>query len=717
VAKSVHPGLLNKIIYRCFLLHLFLSTEIISAYSVTLFDDLELIKKINENIEETLPHHYNNSMLSGYFNMPSARMFPLGYLGVGGARVPPYTIYGTHFQLFSRLELSTNYRLYNGILDQNMGRDGFGAEAERIANAKVALLSPSDGLPLMPALAVGWEDFLGTSRFNTRYAVLTKEWQEENMEISLGWGKGRMRGLFGGISWSPWRKTNLWLLRELSLMAEWDCYNYKGHPHEHPDGRKIKSRINTGVTYVGWDMLQLSLHSVRGEALSGNVSMRYPIGSSKGLFAKIKDPPYFSPSKKRSGLGVYDLNDRLCQELADALSGQGLDLYQTQFHQIRGEQCLWIKIVNNRYRSERIVRERVQDVLSAIIPPNIGRITVVVEADAFPSHEYNYRTEDLQRFHVGRLGREELSILSPMHNPSSPLCAENSLFHRHKKIWSFTARPQFLSFFGSATGKFKYNAGIVAIFDGYLLDQFYYKIQPAYLIHSTAWSLAAVDRINPSHLLNVRTDTIKYYQNHSVVLEKGYLQKSFYLKNGWFNRIAAGYFERAYGGVAVEFLHYPVQSNWAIGLESACTLKREYRGLGFTHKIRKLSGRQPTHLPFIGYQYFLDLYYFFHPLNMDIKLKTGSFLARDKGGRLEVSRTFSSGFRLSFWYTMTNGRDKVNGRTYYDKGVALAFPLDFFRAQSSRNYFQYGMSAWLRDVGASAETGKELFWTLREARQ
>jgi hypothetical protein len=40
-------------------------------------------------------------------------------------------------------------------------------------------------------------------------------------------------------------------------------------------------------------------------------------------------------------------------------------------------------------------------------------------------------------------------------------------------------------------------------------------------------------------------------------------------------------------------------------------------------------------------------------------------------------------------------------------------PLDFFLPRSSRTYIGYAMSAWLRDVGASADNGKALYPTIR----
>ena len=326
--------------------------------------------------------------------------------------------------------------------------------------------------------------------------------------------------------------------------------------------------------------------------------------------------------------------------------------------------------------------------------------------------------EDLMSYHLGVIGEFELNTLAPMIEATKPPSSYDAalLFQRRKKIWVFTLRPRLLTFFGSAKGKFKYNLGLIAAPEGYLFDEIYYKLQLGYSIVSSASDFGDMDRLNPSQLLNVRSDTIRYFQTNSVSVEQAYVQKGWNLGKGWFYRLATGYFEPAYGGVATEFLYYPVRGNWAVGLEAATVLKRRYRGVQFVHKVRKFHGRTPHYLPFIGVQYFLDIYYEFKPLDLEFKVSIGQFLAKDKGVRTEVLRTFSSGLRVGLWYTITNGNDHVNGHLYHDKGFVFYLPLDMFLKQSSRNYIGYAMSAWLRDVGASAFTGKTLHTTLYDER-
>lgn len=225
-------------------------------------------------------------------------------------------------------------------------------------------------------------------------------------------------------------------------------------------------------------------------------------------------------------------------------------------------------------------------------------------------------------------------------------------------------------------------------------------------------NVSSWDVLNPSRIINVRTDNMLYHRPHSFHVDTAYLQRSWNLGLGWFTRLGAGYFETAYGGASWEALYYPVNFNWAIGLEAAVVWKRRYYGLWFYNKIRKLTPEGVIWVPFTGFQYFVDFYYDYKPLNLDFKISAGQFLARDKGVRFDIGRTFQSGLRVGLWYTLTNANDVVNRQRYYDKGFSITMPLDFFMNKSSRTRAGYAMAAWLRDCGAKACTGKELYHTL-----
>lgn len=690
-----------------------------SGEEMPLFRDLELVRRIDEEIHDRLPLFYNNSMVGGYFNMPSARMSGSGVVAFGAAIVHPYDIYGVNFQVFDRLELALNYRVYKGVVEKNFGKNGFGDDAERTGNVKLGILTSADGFPKLPEISIGIEDFIGTKRFNSRYVLATRQFLDWNLECTLGYGKGRIKGFFGGASWTPFRQWKIPVLKNISLLAEYDAINYKKHPFEHPSGRKVRTRINGGLSFIGWETLQLSVGSVRGTQVVASGSLRYPIGSTNGFFPKVNDAAAYRAPVDREALGVVRTERDLGQELAYALGDQGLDLYSAAIsHDREANTELFLKIVNNRYREERVVRERIQNVLAALTPSNITTLRVIVEADALPCQEYLFRNEDLQRWQRGTISDFELETLSPMREVTAfPTQYDAArIFQRHKPIWTFTARPRLLTFFGSTSGKFKYNVSAVASPEGYISDKVFYKVQIGYSIKASMQRTGGPDRANPSRELIVRTDSLRYLHSNTFSMEQAYLQRGWNLGRGFYYRLGLGWFEQAYGGAATEFLWYPVRSKWAVGVQFASVLKRHYHGIRFRTNTRQLRGDRYVKVPFIGIQYFLDFYYDFKPLNIDLQVSAGQFLAKDRGARIELGRYFKSGLRFSLWCTFTNGHDKVNGHTYFDKGFAFLIPFDIFFRQSSRNYVGYAMSAWLRDVGARAETGKKLYWTLKEER-
>jgi hypothetical protein len=340
--------------------------------------------------------------------------------------------------------------------------------------------------------------------------------------------------------------------------------------------------------------------------------------------------------------------------------------------------------------------------------------TCVLEADGIVEHEYRFRAEDLKRFAEGKMGENEFRVIAPLQEVGKKPNDYESvpLFQRSKRIWLLTFRPWLRNFFGSSTGKYKYETGFSLGPEGYLFDQIYYTLYGTWTLFSSMQKMGGKDILNPSRLLIVRTDTLQYNQANSFHVEQAFLQKSWNLGHGWFTRVALGYFEMAYAGISWEALYYPVNSDWAIGIEVAPLLKRDYYGLGFQRKVAKLTGNVYEYFPYTGLQYFVDFYYEYKPYHLEFKASVGQFLARDKGIRLEAARVFPSALRVGLWYTLTNANDVVNNHRYYDKGVSITMPLDFFLNKSSRTRIGWAMAAWLRDCGAVAATGKKLYPTL-----
>lgn len=692
-----------------------------SAFASNLLDDLLIVEYWNCKQAETMPVHYNHLMYGGYINMPSARMSTEGVLGAGFSYVPPYHNYSLYCQLTPFLEISGNYRVFKGVDDPILTPLGFGDMSDKGANVKLSLFRPEDSDYALPGLAVGLEDFLGTRNFKARYAVLTKVFLDQSLELSFGIGAQRIRRFFGGAIWMPFRRSECSWLQPLSLIAEYDATPYKSEKVEkHPKGRSQKCKINGGISYRLFDSIDLSVSYVRGEKVAASIDTFYDFGHTKGFVPKINDSlPYTGPIV-REPLGELRPESAMVTDLIFGFRDQGIELLSVALaYDCNRQKVLRLKIYNDTYRLECDLRQRLNCLLSGLIPADIDHVYVVVDAEGFPIQEYHYAMAYVRAFGDREMGGYELSTLTPMEEVShfKPFTFL-TLFEKNRDRINWLILPKTHTFFGSSKGKFKYSLGFEVGINGYMPGDVYYSLLVGHNIVSDLYQLSDTDRLNPSQLINVRTDIVRYYQQTGFTLDEAYVQRCWNLGKGFFSKAALGYFEEEYAGLALQGLYYPLSSDWAIGLEGAIFKKRAYHGIGFTNKVRKLHGFVPEYKNFpFGSQFFLSVYYDWRFANLDFKVQMGKFLANDYGARYEVSRYFESGLRVGFWYTHTNGHDKINGKTYYDKGVEFSMPLDVFYTESTRKRWGYSMNAWLRDVGVTAATGQDLYELINEQRQ
>lgn len=676
-----------------------------------LMQDLLTVNYWDQRLNEKFPVTYDHLLQGGYFNMPSARMAAEGVIGIGYAWVPPYYQYNLKLQLIDFLEVSGSYRIFKGIDDPILTPLGFGDYSDKGANLKLALFKPEDSHYQIPGLAIGLEDFMGTSSFKAYYAVLTQVFLNYHLEVSIGYGAKRIRGWFGGVNWMPFRSSSYSWLQNLSLTCEYDAIPYHDKEIEkHPKGRRQRTPFNIGIKYHLWDLLDLSFSYIRGDQFAFSVASSYNFGMTEGLIPKYESVlPYRAPVNLQE-LGIVRPEDVMVQELQFAMNSQGLDMTKALIGNPQGCKTLRLHVANLAYREEQNFKERVVAILAALVPQDIELVIIVVDAFLVDVQQYHFCMPMVRRYKNKKMGKFEFNLLTAYKEVSTPCQGEfRTIFCKQKERVNFELMPRTQTLFGSSRGKFKYAAGLTFAVNGFFKGDVFYSVQLGKFFLSDFDQVKDVDRLNPSQLINVRSDVVRYYQQTSFTLDEAYLEKVWNLGKGWYSRIAMGYFEIEYAGTAFECLYSPAKSNWAVGIDCAILKKRAYKGWGFTNRVRKLDGFVPHWLPFTGSQGFLNIYYNWTCADIELKLSLGKFLANDCGARFEVSRYFQSGMRVGFWYTLTNGNDRINDQTYYDKGIFFSVPLDIFYSRSSRSRWGYGMSAWLRDVGVKAANGSELY--------
>lgn len=517
----------------------------------------------------------------------------------------------------------------------------------------------------------------------------------------------------------PLRHSSSDYLKGLSFVLEYDAIPYHDETIEkHPKGRKKYTSLQLGLKYRVWDCFDFSLAYIRGNKLAFTVSTFYNFGSTKGLMPKIHDVlPYKAPVNFQP-LGELRPADVLIQELIYAFRCQGFDLTEAWLCDDDGRKILRIKMSNLVYRDEHHLRTRLNALLSSLIPDDIDSTIIVIDTFGLPVQELCYKTAYLRLYRDHKMGRYELDILTPYREATYPnIYTSKLLFKRELEWWNLEILPKTQTLFGSASGKFKYALGVSVNINGFLFNNIFYSIRLGYYLDSYLKKVHDIDRLNPSQIINVRTDIINYYKQRGVTIDEAFLERLWNWGRGWYTRISIGLFEPEYGGVTAEWLYYPVNSNWAVGMDFAFLKKRAPHGVDFTNYARKLHGFKPHWVKFLGSQYFLNLYYDWRCTSLEFKVSIGKFLADDLGIRTEVSRYFPSGLRMGFWYTYTNAKDMINHAIYHDKGIFLSLPLDIFYTSTSRSRWGYGMSAWLRDVGVTASSGNHLYDLINQERQ
>lgn len=713
--------MLGRLLWVCFCFIPFIPCygELPIAGESNLMQDLMVVNYWNQRLHEKFPVTFNHLLQGGYFSMPSARMGQEGEVGVGYGWVPPYIYYNLRVQLVDFLEISGNYRVFRGVEDPVLTRMGYGDFSDKGANLKLSLFREEDSHYQLPGLAIGLEDFIGTKAFRAGYIVLTKVFLKQNLELSLGYGVERINKWFGGVLWMPFRQTENRWLKSLSLAIEYDAIPYDDETIEkHPKGRVKKTPFQGGLKYRLWDNVDLSVAYIRGQKWAFTASTYYNFGTTKGLIPKIEDVlPYKAPVNFQP-LGDLRPPDVMLQEFIFAFHCQGFDISEAWICDEEGRRVLRFNITNMIYREERLVRERLNALLAALTPEDIDAIIITINVLTMPIQEIRYESVFLRLYRDKEIGRHELDILTPLKEASLPnIYTSQLLYKKELEWWNLEILPKTHTLFGSASGKFKFALGMSANINGFLFNSVYYTISLGYYFTSYLKKVHDVDRLNPSQIINVRTDIINYYKQRGVTIDEAYLEKVNNWGRGWYTRLSLGIFEPEYGGAACEWLYYPVNSPWAIGMDFALLKKRAPHGVDFTNKVRKLHGFKAHYVNFLGTQYFLNVYYDWRCTGLEFKVSAGQFLAKDMGFRTEISRYFPSGLRIGIWYTYTNAKDIINRAIYHDKGIYFSVPLDIFYTKTSRTRWGYGMSAWLRDVGVTACTGGHLYNIINQERQ
>jgi hypothetical protein len=260
--------------------------------------------------------------------------------------------------------------------------------------------------------------------------------------------------------------------------------------------------------------------------------------------------------------------------------------------------------------------------------------------------------------------------------------------------WDYGFNPAFRMFLNDPSGFFKYRLGA----RGWVS---FFPWRGASLVTGLEfYPFNTVSSSNAPSAEPVRTDIVPYQENNVVlgILMGQQIEK---FPHEVYGRLSAGILEVQYAGLDGEVATPLFGGRLMVGVSGSLVKKRD-----------------PDRVFGLKENDFKDTYrtgFFNTRLNLPeieatVDLKTGQFLAGDRGTVLTLSKFFN-GLTLSAWYSQTNTdlfTDSFN-RGYHDKGIAVSIPLRFFTGKDSKTVYHFGISPWTRDVAQDIDHFTPLF--------
>jgi hypothetical protein len=282
--------------------------------------------------DEVLPDWPGKQQLTTYghtglLEMPSARMMDDGEFAVTISNAPETFRTAMSFQVFPWLEAGFRYSQIDSFFlpdgrDENL--------YDRSFSLKLRLL---DETQYLPAVAVGFNDLIGTGIYGGEYVVMSKNFGDFDFTLGMGFGRmgsvghfknpltyisdyfetrpvfvpgdsqggevlfdtafrGRDAGLFGGVVWQT-------PIDNLNAIVE---YSSDAYALEEERGLlKIDSQVNFGLSYRYANLIDTSLAWLYGNTISFRVSLRFdPTVEAMKVLEPSPVPPAVRPPEQRA---------------------------------------------------------------------------------------------------------------------------------------------------------------------------------------------------------------------------------------------------------------------------------------------------------------------------------------------------------------------------------------------------------------------------------
>ena len=634
-------------------------------------------------------------------------------------------IFNVSYQITPWLESTFRYSVFNPY-DSSGSRDELrGDIRDRSYGVKARLVEESN---LMPQLALGIRDILGTGVWNSEYLVATKQWGALDTTLGIGWGRladrgafenplrilddrfgfrpagatvggpqgtGEVRaksffrgdvGLFGGVEYQ---------LQEapFSFIIEYSSDSYKREANL--GSLKSNSPFNAGVRWEPIKGISLTASFQQGDFFGITLKTVGDFKSSKPR-RQVEFQSILSKEGAAGAPEFLDLTEWYDRLLFD-VERAGLRVYSA--HGRPGDSEISFLLANDTYAETGDAVRQFLATAEVHVPPEIKRMNVqLVETELkSPSIRYQRSSEMLRR---ANLSREEIAKSLIKVEPNVGL-----------------DRPLHKTDFGFPKLAIGADLGLrLQLMDPNepLKHQLFLKgtARLALSRHLNVWSAVSIDlnndfntsRPSDSVLPRVRSELNQYLTQGKTGVDSFFLEDRRSLQSDLHLRSYVGLVEEMFGGVGSEFLYEPFGKRWALGGNVNWVKQRAY----------------PKDFRFRDYSVttgHVSAFYASPFYNLDFGLHVGQYLAGDKGYSVEARRTFDNGFAIGAFFTRTNVSSEDFGEGSFDKGLFLRIPVHLLLPINTRSHYTTVIRSIERDGGRRLEGNiGNLWWDRRPVR-
>jgi hypothetical protein len=644
---------------------------------------------------------------TGLIDIPTARMSADGTLTSTVAIQSRTNAYAITYQATPWLEATFRYTGFNRFFHY-----------DRNYEAKLRLWSER---AFLPQIAVGVRDMVGTGVFGSEYIVASKMLGNFDATFGLGWGRlagsgqfsnplrglssafddrdndfgeggefstntffsGSRAGFFGGLQYRSETLPLTWMLEYNPDQYDWEVQR---------GGLRPKSAWSAGVLWQPWEGISVGL--------SRQHNQEWGIQLSAALDSKK------IPARRISNYFVSSLD--LPEEDLPSMLDKGM-WYDTLLFDVERSGLLLLEASVSS--SNDIATLVVANLEYPLWADAVAKLCVLADLHLPASVR-------VFRFVLEEAGHRVHTV--QMTRPSSAVGRNSKLFQRQIKVLPGRRLNRVLHTTDFIQSKLIFDVNLATRFqlfdpDDPMRYQLFGNVGVNWALPKE-WTLRgayALDlennfdkstRQSDSVLPHVRSDVVRYLQEGTNGLDSLYAERRGTLKRQLHYRVFGGVLEEMYSGIGGELLFQPFQSRLAYGLSANWVRQRDY-------------DRSLKHLKYETATAFASVYWASPFYNMDLGLHAGKYLAKDLGATFEVRRTFSNGWMVGLWATLTDVPFDDFGEGSFDKGMFFRIPLTGLLGRRTRSSYSTHVRPIQRDGGQRLENfSGNIWWETRGAR-